>query len=354
MKIKEIHWKLISCGLKKPFITALRTLNRLEVIQVEIISDTGVRGIGGCAPTAAITGETIASIIGALEYITPLIIGMDCSALEPVLHVVQTAIVGNTSAKSALDIALHDLYTVNLGIPLYNYLGGSGEKIRTDLTVSLNSAEEMAADARSFIDDGIGELKLKVGGKPEDDIQRILAVREAAGSAAVLRLDANQGWTPGDAVRIVNSVERRGAALDFIEQPVAAHDFKGMRFVRENISVPLVADESVFSPFDALRLIELDAADGINIKFAKCGGIAPAVKIASLAETAGLFCMIGCMMESHAGITAAAHFGSAVRNVKYADLDVPLLCSEKTEGGGVTYNVPEISFPDKPGLGMVI
>lgn len=352
MKIKEIHWKPVSCGLKKPFVTALRTLNRLEVIQVEIISDTGLFGIGGCAPTAAITGETTASIIGALEYIAPLITGMDCSVIEPVLRAISTAMAGNTSAKSALDIALHDLYTVNLGIPLYRYLGGSGGEIRTDLTVSLNSAEEMAADARSFIDDGINELKLKVGGKVEDDISRILAVREAAGPEAVIRLDANQGWTPGDAVRIINTVEKGGAALDFVEQPVAAHDLKGMRFVRENIDIRLVADESVFSPVDAERLIEAGAADGINIKLAKCGGLAPAVEIAALAETAGLFCMIGCMMESHAGVTAAAHFGSAVRTVKYADLDVPLLCSEKTEKGGVIYNGPVISFSDSPGLGM--
>jgi L-alanine-DL-glutamate epimerase-like enolase superfamily enzyme len=211
----------------------------------------------------------------------------------------------------------------------------------------------MAADARSFYDLGIRELKLKVGGNTEDDIQRILAVRETVGSEAVLRLDANQGWTPKQAVHVVNSVQRKGANLDFVEQPVVAHDLKGMHYVKQRLGIPVVADESVFSPVDVLRLIENDAADGINIKLAKCGGIAPAVKIAAIAEAAGLFCMIGCMMESHAGLTAAAHFGSAIRNVIYADLDVPLLCSENTEEGGVVYNGNKISFSILPGLGIV-
>lgn len=342
----------MGCSLKKPFITALRTLNYLEVLQVAIQTDTGVTGIGGCAPVAAVTGETMGSLIGALEHISASIKGMDCSALEPVLYTIQTSIRGNPSAKAALDIALHDLYTVHLGIPLYNFLGGRGEKIYTDLTISLNTPEEMAADAEGFVKDGMNELKLKVGGHPEEDIKRILAVREASGPDAVIRLDANQGWSPRDAVRIINEVERRGANLDFVEQPVAAQDLKGMRWVREHTDIPVVADETVFSPLDALRVIEAEAADGINIKFAKCGGISPALNIAALAETAGLFCMIGCMMESHAGITAAAHFASAVRNVKYADLDVPLLCSEKTEKGGVSYKGTEIHFPDLPGLGI--
>ena len=354
MKIQNIEWRSVSCDLKKPFITALRTLEQLEVIRLDITADDGSRGVGGCAPVAAVTGETMASINGALEYISSIIRGMDCSSPGPVLQRIQTSLAGNTSAKAALDIALHDLYTSRLGIPLYSYLGGTGEPLRTDLTVSLNSAEQMASDARSFAGDGIRELKLKVGGAAEDDIRRILEVRNAVGPDTILRLDANQGWSPSDAVRIINEVERRGAGLDFVEQPVAAADLKGMRRVRDSIGVPVVADESVFSPVDALRLIEADAADGINIKLAKCGGLAPAMKIAAVAEAAGLFCMVGCMMESHAGVTAAAHFASSLPSLRCVDLDVPLLCRSRSGQGGVVYNGPEITFPDRPGLGMEI
>jgi len=354
MRIEKIQWRPVSCGLKKPFITSLRKLSSLEVIQVEMFSDTGKKGIGGCAPTAAITGETMASLGGALELISKRITGMEFTGMEPVLHEIQSSMAGNTSAKAALDIALHDLYTGALGIPLFEYLGGSGGPIKTDLTISLNTPSEMSADAHSYYMQGFREFKLKVGGEPEDDINRIMGVRKILGPDAVLRLDANQGWSSRAAVKVVNEVQRMGADLDFVEQPVAAHDLRGMRFVRQNISIPLVADESVFSVIDALRLIEEEAADGINIKLMKCGGISEAVKIASLAEAAGLFCMAGCMMESHAGVTAAAHFISATRNVKYADLDVPLLCSEKTEKGGVIYKGSEIHFPDLPGLGMEI
>ncbi len=354
MKIESIRWKNISCELKKPFITSLRTLRLLEVIQVEVVTDTGLKGIGGCAPTAAITGETEASLKGALEHISKLITGEDCSALEPLLHTIGKSMAGNTSAKSALDIALHDLFTKSCGLPLYRYLGGRGECIRTDLTISLNPPAVMASDALEYYNEGFREFKLKVGKDPMEDIERILAVRKILGPEAVIRIDANQGWNARDAVKVINESQNAGAGLDFAEQPVAAADFKGMRYVRENIDIPLVADESVFSLNDAFRLIEAEAADGINIKLAKCGGIAEAVKIAHLAEAAGLFCMTGCMMESHAGVSAAAHFASAVRNVKYADLDVPLLCRTKTEEGGVEYRGADIYFSQKPGIGLKI
>lgn len=354
MKIESVRWKNISCELKKPFITSLRRLELLEVIQVEILTDTGLKGIGGCAPTAAITGETEESIKSALEHIAKQITGQDCSALEPLLHTIGRSMAGNTSAKSALDIALHDLFTKSCSLPLYRYLGGRGDSIRTDLTISLNSPEEMADDALEYFNNGFREFKLKVGKDPMDDIERILAVRKALGTEAVIRIDANQGWSARDAVKVINEAQKAGARLDFAEQPVASGDIKGMRFVRENISIPLVADESVFSLTDAFRLIEADAADGINIKLAKCGGIAEAVKIANIAEAAGLFCMTGCMMESHAGVSAAAHFATAIRNVKYADLDVPLLCRTKTEEGGVEYRGADIYFLEKPGIGLNI
>ena len=352
MKILEINWKPVSCGLKTPFRTALRSIDVLEVIRVEILADNGLKGTGGCAPTAAITGETAASLCGALEHISNLIRGMECSALGPVIHRIRTSMAGNSSAKAAIDIALHDLYTKSVGIPLYNFLGGAGGPVTTDLTISLNSPDEMVRDALSYQSEGFSEFKLKVGGAPSDDVERIVRVREALGADAVIRVDANQGWSPRDAVNIINRAEKLGAALDFVEQPVAAYDLRGLKHVRDNIGLPVVADETVFSARDALRLVEADAADGINIKLMKCGGISEAVKIAAIAETAGLFCMVGCMMESHAGVTAAAHLASALRNLRCADLDVPLLCSGKTEAGGAEYSGALINLPDRPGLGM--
>ncbi|MBI9103057.1 MAG: dipeptide epimerase [Spirochaetales bacterium] len=352
MKITNISWERVGCKLKKPFITALRTLDYLEVIQVVISSDSGEIGIGGCAPTAAITGETMGSLDAALLFLSEKIKGMEIEGLAPILYKIKTGMAGNTSAKAALDIALHDLYSKKLGIPLYQYLGGFSDRLSTDLTISLNSMEEMVEDANQAFKDGFKELKLKVGGDPDEDVSRIMGIREALGTEVKLRLDANQGWTVRDAVKIVNRVQDMGGDLDFVEQPVKGTDLKGMRFVRENIGVPLVADESIFSPEDAMRIVEEEAADGFNIKLMKCGGISEALKISAIAETAGLFCMVGAMMESHAGVSAAAHLAASLKTVKYADLDVPLLCSEKTEKGGIIYNGAEIRFPDLPGLGM--
>ncbi len=352
MVIKNIQWKSLSCGLKKPFKTALRTLNRLDSIQVIVTSDTGEIGIGGCAPTAAITGETSGSIDAALKYLSERITGIPLEGLEPVLQQLNLSLVGNTSAKAAIDIAVHDLYSRQLGIPLYQYLGGFRSKLSTDLTISLNQEEEMAADSVSAIGEGFKELKIKVGTDSNLDVKRLIAVRNAVGPDVKLKADANQGWKPKEAVMVINQVQKAGVNLLLIEQPVAAADLDGMKFVRENIEIPVIADESVFSPEDAFRLAERQAADGINIKLMKCGGIFQARKIAAIAEASGLFCMIGAMMESHAGITAAAHFAASQKIIREIDLDVPLLCSEKVEKGGIMYDGPEIRFPDSPGLGI--
>ena len=352
MKIEQITWNTVGCGLKKPFKTSLRTLDYLTAIQVVITADSGERGIGGCAPTAAITGETLGSLDAALSIIAENLRGVEVAGVAKPIEILHTCMKGNSSAKAAVDIALYDLYTRSLGIPLYTFLGGARNRQTSDLTISLNSVDEMIADAVKAVEDGFTELKLKVGGDPDEDIERILKIREALGREAKLRLDANQGWSPRDTVRIINTIQKRGADIDFIEQPVTAEDLKGMRYVRERITIPLVADESLFSPQDALRIIENDAADGLNIKLMKCGGIHEALKILAIAETAGLFCMIGSMMESHAGVTAAAHLGASYPIIKYTDLDIPLLCSEKTEKGGIIYDGAKIRFTDVPGLGM--
>jgi L-alanine-DL-glutamate epimerase-like enolase superfamily enzyme len=137
-----------------------------------------------------------------------------------------------------------------------------------------------------------------------------------------------------------------------MEQPVAAADFEGLRFVRENIAFPVYADESVFSPRDALRLVNMGAVDGLNIKLMKCGGIYNGLKIAAIAETAGIACMIGSMMECHLSVTAAAHLAVSRRVITAYDLDAPLFCSFNPVEGGISYKGPEVRLNGAPGLGV--
>ncbi|WP_020612941.1 dipeptide epimerase [Sediminispirochaeta bajacaliforniensis] len=352
--MKITGWKLdrISVALKTPFITSLRRLDAIENIILTINSDTPFSGQGGAAPTAVITGDTFGSITAGIEHIMTAIMGMEIENIEGIMQRIQTSMVGNSSAKAAVDMAVYDLYGKLYSAPLYRLLGGARDSLTTDITISLNEPEEMASDSVKAAEEGFSVLKIKLGKDAARDFERIKAVRDAVGPSVSLRIDANQGWTPKDAVGVVARMERAGINPELIEQPVAARDFEGMCYVRERIPFPLVADESLFSPKDAIDLVKMHAADGFNIKLMKSGGICNAMKIAAIAESAGLFCMVGSMMESHTGLTAAAHFAASRAVVSMVDLDVPLLCAERKEHGGTEYTGSSIRLPEAAGLGL--
>ena len=207
----------------------------------------------------------------------------------------------------------------------------------------------MVQDARNAEKGGIEILKIKLGADWEEDFDRFRAISE--GVNCRLRIDANQGWSVKDTLRFMDRCDRKNLNVDLLEQPVRAEDLKGMALIRSRISCPLAADESVFSPVDALRVIEKNSADIINIKLLKCGGIYQARKIAALAECDGLGGMIGCMMESPAGIAAALHFAAATPSICYFDLDLPLLLKEIPTGYGMVCDGPRLQPSEAPGLG---
>ncbi len=352
MKITAIRIETINIPLLTPFKTALRTVTRIENIMVRVMTDSALIGYGGAAPTAAITGDTPAAIIGGIEHIRDHLVGMSLDDAEPVFQRLNRCLVGNTSAKAAVDMAIYDLLAKRMDVPLYRLLGGMVNEIETDRTVSLDTPENMMAEGREIIEKGFRILKIKVGGDPELDLLRLLAVQDAVGTEVKIRIDANQGWSVKDAVRIGRELEAAKLNIQLLEQPVAARDFSGLRYVRDRFSMPVVADESVFSPQDALELVTLKAVDGLNIKLMKCGGIYNALKIAAIAETAGIPCMVGSMMESHLSVGAAAHFAASRAIVKHFDLDAPLFCSLNPVVGGLSYQGANVRLPDTPGLGI--
>lgn len=353
MKIKDIKIGFISVPLKKPFKTALRTVNSVEDVIVRISTDTGNIGYGEAPPTGVITGDTKGSIIGAIEdHIAKCIIGLDIENIEEIMHRLDGCIVKNTSAKAAVDIALYDLYGQLYNAPLYKLWGGYRKEIITDITISVNDPEQMAIDSFEAVKQGYNTLKIKVGKEPYRDIERIKAIREAVGYNIMLRIDANQGWKPKEAIRILRRMEDEGLDIELVEQPVAAHDFEGLKLVTDNVSIPVMADESIFSPVDALRIMQMRAADLINIKLMKNGGIHNALKICSIAETFGIECMIGCMLEAKVSVTAAVHLAAAKRIITKVDLDGPVLCSEDPVSGGAIFNDYRITLTDDPGFGF--
>ena len=353
MQITEVRLGKISVPLRVPFKTALRTVNSVEDVIVELRTDTGAVGYGEAPPTGAITGDTTGAIIGAIQdHIGKSILGRDVDDFEDVLQTVQKCVVKNTSAKAAVDMALWDLYGQLYSIPVYKLMGGARKSIVTDITISVNDPEEMARDAVNAIERGYDCLKVKVGANPALDVARLAAVRKAVGDDVCIRIDANQAWQPKEAVRILNQMQEQGLAIEFVEQPVKAHDFEGMKYVTERSYVPVLADESVFSPEDALKIMQMGAADLVNIKLMKCGGLYNALKLASAAEVYGVECMIGCMLEAKISVNAAVELACARKIITKIDLDGPVLCSEDPILGGAVFNEKEITVSDEPGLGI--
>ena len=353
MKITKIRLAELSAPLKHPFKTALRIVEKIEDVVVEIHTESGLIGYGEAAPTAVITGDSKGAILAAIQdHIAPALIGLPLENLEAIFEKLDTAIIKNTSAKAAVDMAIYDLFAQSVGKPLYQLLGGYRNQLETDLTISINSPEEMVSDSLEAVDLGYMVLKIKLGKDVELDLLRLEAIVKAIGPNVKLRLDANQGWKPKEAVRIIRKIEDKGIPIEFIEQPVAGHDFEGLKFVTDNTDLLIMADESLFSPADALKLLQMRAVDLLNIKLMKCGGIHQALKISTLAEIYGVDCMVGCMLESKLSVNAAAHFAAAKSIVKYADLDGPGLCLVDPVIGGATFNDSQIKLNDDPGLGI--
>ena len=353
MKITQIRLGKLSVPLRVPFKTALRTVERVEDIVVELHTDTGAVGYGEAPPTGPITGDTTGGIVGGLvELIAPALIGQEVDDFEAVTARVQKAGVHNTSAKAAADMALWDLYGQLHGIPVHKLLGGARRQLVTDITISVNPPEQMARDARDAVARGYDCLKVKVGADPALDTARLAAVRRAVGDKICIRIDANQAWTPRQAVRILNEMQDKGLGLELVEQPVPAADLEGLAYVTRHSWVPVMADESVFSPADALRIFQTRAADYVNIKLMKCGGLTNALRIVSAAEVCGVECMIGCMLEAKIAVNAAIELACARSVITKVDLDGPVLCSVDPVEGGAQFDERIITVSDAPGMGI--
>ena len=354
MKIQSIETFEVSVPLVKPFKTALRTVTTAHSIYVVMTDEAGRKGYGEAPPTHVITGETLISIKHTIDAIlAPALIGKDLANAEQLFTILHETIIGNTSAKAALDMAIFDLLAQQVNQPLYRYLGGYRETVETDFTVSVNEPSEMAEDAKQYVNAGFDVLKIKVGiGNIRDDIARIKAIRERVGYDIKLRLDANQGWTVKEAVKAIRHMEDAGLNIELIEQPVRKHDFEGLKYVTSHTYTPIMADESVFSPVDLRRLLEMRAADLVNLKLMKSGGIYKAMQMNKMAEAYGVECMVGSMIETKIGLSAAAHFAASQRNITRYDFDAPLMLAKETIDGGIEYQGRIITFTKDAGLGI--
>lgn len=336
--------------LSVPFHTALRSVTTVEEIRVTLTTDTGLQGIGSAAPTAAITGETEASIAAALQHhILPALSTIDLDDVPMAMSLIRRAIVGNFSAKAAADIALHDLYAKSRQESLTTYLGGRPRTLWTDATVSLSDASTMRNQALSLVGQGFRHLKLKLGGRDGHDVERVVSIRQELPDDVQIWLDPNQAWSVRESLAACEALGRLD--IVFVEQPVAAHDVKGLQQVTMRSPIPIAADESVFGLDNLLALLDLRAADIINVKLMKCGGLAMARTMAEIIQSAGVKLMVGSMMEGMASVTAAAIF-AGVFDAAYLDLDAAYFLSNPKAVGGLQYAGGAVTLPRNAGLGV--
>jgi o-succinylbenzoate synthase len=354
MKITGFELGKLRIPLKMPFKTALRTIDYMEDVVIVLETDTGHRGFGSAPATAVITGETHGSIIEAIRsIILPAIKNEDIQNLNHVVDLIQGSLYKNFSAKAAVEIAVYDLFAQSLRAPLYKILGGGEPVLSTDLTISVDYIDKMVQDAIDAADRGFEALKIKVGKDMRVDIERVKAIYAAVSDRALIRLDANQGWTPKQTVTALRELESSGVEIEFIEQPVRGNDVEGMKYVTERVTTAVMADESSFGPREVIDLIQLRGADIINIKLMKTGGISNAIKIADIAALYDIDCMMGCMLETAIGVSAAAHVAVAKANsITRVDLDAPSLATVNPVVGGVSFDGSEIRISEAPGLGI--
>ncbi len=336
---------------KEPFVISLGVIPSAANVVVRIHTQDGFTGTGECAPFVFIVGETQDTVFGLSLQIGQLLLGKDPGAIEERLREIDRAVKGHPTMKSAFDMALYDLLALRANLPLYRILGGSNRReVRTDMTISIGNPEKMARDALSFKEAGFPAIKVKLGTTGPEDVLRIRAIRQEVGPDYPIRIDANQGWDTPTAIATLKELEPYG--IEYCEEPIPHWNSRDMARIRSESPIPIMADESLFDHHDAFRLAAGQVCDYFNIKFSKSGGIHNALKIISVAESAGISCQVGCMSESRFALTALMHLVQARDSITHFDMDSSLMLADDPVTGGISYEGSgKWSMEDRPGIG---
>ncbi|CAN7502536.1 dipeptide epimerase [Microbacterium maritypicum] len=351
--VKRIRVLRVPSPLVRPFVTAVRQTEHLDVVLVEVSDVDGRRGYGEAAVSWRVTGESPPSVAAVVAGpLAEVVLGRNAG--DPGIAAdIARAVWGNAAARSAVECAVADLAAQQRGLPLAQSLASAPApaRIGTDMTLSAGEPSALAAVSEEHVAAGFGCLKIKASAA-HDTIAGLRAVRAAVGPGITLRVDANQAWDVETAIRVIRSAEDEGLGLELVEQPVAAHDLDALAAVTAAVGTPIMADESVRTARDVRVVADRGAADLVNIKLAKTGGLAEAFVAAEVARTAGLGVVIGCMMESHVGVTAAAHLAAAVAPDVVHDLDAALWLRSSPVVGGVALSGDMLEPGSGTGLGI--
>jgi len=353
LKITKVKTWSENLQLTRPYSIAYKTIDSVENVFVYLETGNGLYGIGAGSPADFVTGETMDAAKTILnDKLEMLLLGKDIRLLKEHCRLLEKVMPETPAASTAVDIALHDILSKHLNIPLVDMLGRVHHSLPTSITIGIkDTIRETLEESEEFMAKGFKIIKLKIGKSVEKDVETTRKLFEKVGKKMKIRVDANQGYSPQDLIKYVRETE--GLNLDLIEQPVKENRAKDMYEVPENLRRLCAADESLHKPVDALKLAAHPHAFGIyNIKLMKCGGVFTAMQIAEIAHLAGIELMWGCMDESIISITAALHAAFACPATRYLDLDGSFDLAKDIVTGGFILKDGFLSLSDEPGLGV--
>ncbi|GHO54019.1 dipeptide epimerase [Ktedonobacter robiniae] len=330
--ITSVTVEPLTIPLLEPFAIATGSVDAASNVLITITLQDGSVGYGECAPFPPSTGESQETALAAARGCAELLRGQNVANWRVLAKLIRSHFYAQATVCTGMEMAILDALTRSYGIPLYTFFGGATSSVETDLSIPLVSPEHGYELAQDAVEKGISSIKVKVGGGLREDVDRVEAIRSGAPHVG-LTLDANQGYTPNEALLCLEALNDRDIRPLLLEQPVAKDDFEGLRYITNHTSVPIAADESVSSPADAWRLISMGAVNVINIKLMKSGFV-QALDIAALCRSTNTQLMVGAMIESRLAISASAHFVAGLGGFRFIDLDTPMLLAEDPFTGG--------------------
>jgi L-alanine-DL-glutamate epimerase-like enolase superfamily enzyme len=352
--VESIAARPLSVPLIDPFVIASGRVDATRAVEVEVlVAWRGRRaiGLGEAACLPPVTREDQGDVLRALA-------SLPGAGFEGTTDDVSAAIASlGPVARAGVETAVLDALARIADVPVRELLldggapGVSASTLETDVTIAIADAERMAWLARDWFARGFRALKVKVGKDVDADVKALVAIATAAPGAR-LRVDANAGYSAREAIALASECMRRGVPVECWEQPCAEADLEGMAEVAAALDAPVIADESVKGLADVQRIVDGRCADGVNLKLAKSGGPLAALAIGRAARAAGLKVMIGGMVETRLGMTAAAHVACSLGGVDFVDLDTAWLLADDPYEGGYVADGPRYTMPDTPGLGL--
>ena len=353
MHITSIETRFEHFELLRPYAISFRAMqDSVENAIVEIKTDNGLIGYGAGSPEHFVTGETRDDTAAALtEESLQWLVGQDVRELPRLCRELARRAPDSPAARAAVDMALYDLLSTSLGVPLVEMLGRAHHKLPTSITIGIKSVQETLEEADEYIGRGFKILKVKLGETLSSDLEKLHKLRERFADAVLIRVDPNQGYNSAEVLEFCAATKKLD--IEFLEQPMPAKDVAAMKALPEDVKQMVAADETLLNEGSAIELIAPPRACGIfNIKLMKCGGVWAGGRIATIAEAAGIELMWGCMDESIISISAALHAALASSATRYLDLDGSLDLARDLVSGGFVIEDGFMSTVEAPGLGI--